>query len=118
MEEIVVGDREVVVLAQTVSGEAVCPGCGMASGRVHSGYRRRLSDLAVAGRKVVIDLRVRRLRCRATECSRRTFVEQVDGLTERFARRTPSSRRTLERIALALAGRPGAQAKSRATLIG
>ncbi|MFE7662248.1 ISL3 family transposase [Streptomyces celluloflavus] len=98
-----------VVLAQTVSGEAVCPGCGIASGRVHSGYRRRLSDLAVAGRKVVIDLRVRRFRCRATECSRRTFVEQVDGLTERFARRTPSSRRTLERIALALAGRPGAR---------
>jgi len=57
----------------------------------------------------VIDLLVRRFLCPAAECGRRTFVEQVDGLTERFARRTPLLRRSLEKIALALAGRPGAR---------
>ncbi|MFF6784737.1 hypothetical protein [Streptomyces sp. NPDC012510] len=35
--------------------------------------------------------------------------EQVDGLTERFARRTASLHRALEKIALALAGRPAAR---------
>lgn len=77
------------------------------SGGVHGGYRRRLADLAAAGREVVIDLPVRRFLCPAAECGRRTFVEQVDGLTERFARRTPLLRRSLEKIALTLAGRPG-----------
>ncbi len=57
----------------------------------------------------MIDLLVRRFLCPAAECGRRTFVEQVDGLTERFARRTPLLRRSLENIALALAGRPGAR---------
>lgn len=54
-------------------------------------------------------VRARRFTCPAQECDRRTFVEQVDGLTERFARRTASLHRTLEKIALALAGRPGAR---------
>jgi hypothetical protein len=51
--EISTGDDTVTVAARTVSGEAVCPGCGTASSRVHGRYRRRLADLAVASRKVV-----------------------------------------------------------------
>ncbi|GAV38253.1 ISL3 family transposase [Streptomyces acidiscabies] len=99
----------IALTARTVTREAACPDCGAMSGRVHGGYRRRLADLATAGRQVVIDLLVRRFLCSAAECPRRTFVEQVDGLTERFARRTPLLRRSLEKIALALAGRPGSR---------
>ncbi|WP_371106178.1 MULTISPECIES: transposase family protein [Streptomyces] len=99
----------VALAARAVSREAPCPGCGCTSSRVHGRYRRRLADLAVAGRKVVIDLLVRRFLCGTPECGRRTFVEHVEGLTERFARRTPVLRRTLERLTLALAGRPAAR---------
>lgn len=102
-------DAALAFAARTAPREAACPGCGTVSARVHGGYRRRLADLAVAGRRVVIDLAVRRFRCQAAECGRRTFVEQVEGLTERFARRTSSLRRTLEKIAPALAGRPAAR---------
>lgn len=97
-----------VVVARRVSRDAVCPGGGIASGRVHGRYRRRLADLAVAGREVVVDLQVQRYLCKAAQCNRRSFVEQVDGLTERFGRRTPPMRRTPEKLALALAGRPAA----------
>ncbi|MFD5430445.1 ISL3 family transposase, partial [Streptomyces sp. NPDC127084] len=99
----------IALTARTVTCEAACPDCSTVSGRVHGGYRRRLADLAAAGQEVVIDLLVRRFLCPAAGCGRRTFVEQVDGLTERFARRTPLLRRLLEKIALALAGRPGAR---------
>ncbi len=109
VEQVLVDDGGVALTARTVTREAACPGCGALSGRVHGGYRRRLADLAVAGRKVLIDLAVRRFLCQAAACTRRTFVEQIDGLTERFARRTPALRRVLERIALALAGRPAAR---------
>ncbi|SOE79474.1 zinc-finger of transposase IS204/IS1001/IS1096/IS1165 [Streptomyces sp. OV198] len=85
-----------------------CPGCGTAAHRVHSRYQRHLADTAVAGRPVVIDLSVRRLVCDRPTCPRRTFVEQVEGLTVRYGRRTPSLHRLLVAIALALAqGRPG-----------
>jgi transposase len=109
IEEVVLDDAALSFTARTVTREAACPGCGTVSARVHGGYRRNLADLAVAGRRVVINLLVRRFMCPVALCSRRTFVEQVDGLTERFARRTPALRRTLERIALALAGRPAAR---------
>lgn len=99
----------VTFTARAVTPKAACPDCGTVSDRVHGSYRRRLTDLAVAGRKAVINLLVRRFACSAAGCSRRTFVEQIDGLTERFARRTPALRRTLERVALALAGRPAAR---------
>ncbi|MBT2407637.1 MULTISPECIES: ISL3 family transposase [unclassified Streptomyces] len=109
VEGVTTDDDAVILTAQTTTREAVCPGCGEVSSRVHGGYRRHLADLAVAGRRVIIDLAVRRFRCPASACGRRTFVEQIGGLTERFARRTPALRLALERIALALAGRPAAR---------
>ncbi|MDT3397674.1 transposase family protein [Streptomyces sp. B1866] len=47
-----VDEDAVAVAARAAGREAVCPCCGTASGRVHGRYRRRLADLAVAGRKV------------------------------------------------------------------
>jgi hypothetical protein len=84
-----------------------CPECGGESDRVHSRYERRLADAAVAGRRVEICLRVRRFFCDGEACEVRTFVEQVCGLTTRYARRTVLARGMLESIGLALAGRAG-----------
>ncbi|MEV5989348.1 transposase family protein [Streptomyces sp. NPDC052051] len=110
VDEVRANGSGIALMARSVTREAACPDCGAVSGRVHGGYRRRLADLAAAGREVVIGLLVPRFLCPAAECGRRTFVEQVDGLTERFARRTPLLRRSLEKIALALAGRPARRA--------
>lgn len=54
-------------------------------------------------------LSVRRLICGNMGCGKRTFVEQVAGLTVRYGRRTPLLRSMLEKIAVALAGRAGAR---------
>jgi hypothetical protein len=76
---------------------------------VHSRYRRQLADVAVGGRRTVIVLSVRRLFCNDQTCQRRTFAEQVPGLTIRYGRRTPLLRGMLEQVAVALAGRAGAR---------
>ncbi|GIH29889.1 ISL3 family transposase [Microbispora amethystogenes] len=68
--------------------------------------------MTLTGRRTVIDLEVQRFRCRVDACSRRTFTEQIDGLTERFARRTPRLRRVFERFMQVLAGRPAARLSS------
>ncbi|WP_029183203.1 transposase family protein [Streptomyces clavuligerus] len=87
----------------------VCPGCGRESGWAHSRYVRRVADEAVGGRAVVIELSVRRLYCENTDCPKVTFAEQVNGLTERYQRRTPALRRLVEAVAVALAGSAGAR---------
>jgi transposase len=95
-------------MARPRAPEAACPKCGTVSGRAgpgHSGYSRRLADAAIGGRQVEILLAVGRFFCPAPGCRRRTFAEQVDGLTVRYARKTSLLAGVLGSIAVALAGR-------------
>jgi hypothetical protein len=80
---------------------------------VHSWYRRRLADVALAGQAVTLRLRVLRFFCDNTGCAARTFVEQVAGLTVMWARRTSVAASVLCAIGLALAGRAGARLAGR-----
>ncbi|MFB7322078.1 transposase family protein [Streptomyces sp. NPDC056190] len=79
------------------------------STRVHSSYLRFPADVPTAGRRVVLRLRVPRFRCQNTVCTRRTFMEQISGLTSRHGQRTERLRSTLAAAGLALAGRTGAR---------
>lgn len=106
-------DGSVVVEAVVATPTAQCPRCGTASKRVHSRYRRRLADAAIAGRTMVLLLVVRRFLCGNTDCAARTFVEQVDGLTRKWSRRTNKLTSMLTTIGLALAGRAGARLAGR-----
>jgi transposase len=101
------------VEARTTAGSAACPGCGSVSRRVHSRYERRLLDTAAGGCEVMICLQVRRFSCLSAECGKKTFAEQVGGLTARHARRTPGVTAVLEAVALALGGRAGARLSGR-----
>jgi len=94
---------------------ARCGQCGRVSRRVHSTYRRRLADLPAAGQSAVVWLTTRRFFCDQDACRTGTFVEQVPGLTERYAQRSIGLQDALASIALALAGRAGSRL---ATLLG
>ncbi|MGW7824736.1 transposase family protein [Streptomyces puniciscabiei] len=76
--ESVQNDGEVIRIGvRCLTVGARCPGRGSWSGRVHGSYLRFPADLPVAGRQVVLRLRVRRFTCEDDSCGRRTFVEQV-----------------------------------------
>ncbi|EHM30428.1 IS6 family transposase [Streptomyces sp. W007] len=108
--ESVKDDGEVIrVGARCGTVGARCPGCGTWSRRVHGSYLRFPADLPVAGRRVVLRLRVRRFTCKNISCRRRTFVEQIAGLTRRYSQRTERMRSVLAEVGLALAGRAGAR---------
>nr|WP_239373623.1 ISL3 family transposase [Frankia sp. Cj5] len=105
----VVDEGQIVrVVARTRADPVACPRCGTRTTRVHGYHRRRLADLPVGGRPVVIELTVRRLVCGNLTCPRQTFREQVPGLAERYARRSPSLGALIARVGVALAGRAGA----------
>ncbi|MFF1355187.1 transposase family protein [Streptomyces sp. NPDC058297] len=108
-ESVEVTDTVVQVGARTTAVRAACPGCGCWSGRIHGSYVRFPRDLPAVGKVVVVSLRVRRFVCADDCCHRKTFAEQVPGLTRRFGRRTERLRSTLVSVGLALAGRAGAR---------
>ena len=67
-----------VITVRAASKTSPCPGCGAASGRVHSRYRRRLTDLPVASKLVHLVILARRFHCDAVLCGRRIFAERFD----------------------------------------
>ena len=95
---------------------ASCSKCGAWSEAFHSSYERNLADLPISGRQAVVDLRVRRFRCYQPDCPRKTFVEQVPVLAERYAHRTRRLRSLLEQIGLALGGRPASRHCTRSAI--
>ncbi|MFG2212788.1 ISL3 family transposase [Streptomyces sp. NPDC048638] len=104
-----VNDEAVRIEACSAAVGAACPGCGCQSSRIHNSYLRFPADVPSAGRRVVLCLRVRRFFCPDASCGRRTFVEQLPGLTRRYSRWTERLRSTLATVGLALAGRAGAR---------
>ncbi|REK88447.1 ISL3 family transposase [Streptomyces inhibens] len=84
-------------------------GAADSSSRIHSSYLRFPADVPSAGRRVRLCLQVRRFTCENAWCERRTFVEQVPGLTRRYGWWTERLRSMLTEVGLALAGRAGAR---------
>ena len=99
----------IVVRART-RGEAVaCPGCGAETSRVHGYHERTAADVPVDGRRVLVKVRVRRMRCPALDCKVQTFREQAPGVLERYQRRISRLTAQVSAVARELAGRASAR---------
>jgi transposase len=107
LERALVTDGQVHLVLRHRRRAAVCPACGRRAQRVHSHYTRHVADQPVAGQPVTLHLQVRRFRCTDRRCARRTFAEQVPAVVARYGRRTQQLASALERVGLALGGRPG-----------
>ncbi|CAL9675282.1 hypothetical protein SUDANB9_07769 [Streptomyces sp. enrichment culture] len=71
----------------------------------------------MGSRRVIVRLRVRRYFCDRKSCSRKTFVEQVPGLSERHRRSSTGLTGWLRSIAIELGGPPAARLCRRLRLI-
>ena len=100
----------IVVVASGRALECRCPHCGTLSRRVHSRYPRMLADLPCAGRRLELNLTVRRFVCNAGNCRRKIFAERFgDDVIRPMARRTARLDCLVRHLALALGGRPAAR---------
>jgi transposase len=99
--------HRVTLRTQTTAASAPCPMCGIPSRRVHGAYWRSLGDVACFGRPTLLLVRVRRFRCAAPACPRRTFAEPLPGVAQTRARQTDRLR-AVHRT-MALGGNPGAR---------
>jgi transposase len=88
IEDVEGADDVIAVRARTPGGLVACPGCGATTGRVHGYHERTAADTPVDGRRVLVKVRIRRLRCAVLDCKVQTFREQIPGVLERYQRRT------------------------------
>lgn len=104
IEDVTDDDGLIEVWARTRGGEDACPACGVLSSRVHGWFDRTVADVPVDDRRVLVRVWARRLRCADPGCGRQTFREQVDGVLERYQRRTTRLRAMIEATVRELAG--------------
>ena len=109
VDRAVISGDLVRIWVHAVAGGAACPGCGTWCTAVRDRYARRLRDAAAGGRRVLIWLTARLLRCGNADCPRASFAEQPEGLAVPYARRTPLLAGQLGAVAAALAGRAGSR---------
>ena len=106
-----------IVETRAASQAGQCPACGVLSRRIHSHYRRTISDLPAHGRAVTIEVTVRRFRCADGACRRRVFAERLGlGTALPFARRTTRLDSIVHCCGIALGGRPAARLARRLML--
>ena len=98
-----------MVRARTRAGAVACPGCGAEAWRVHGYHERTAADVPVDGRRVLLKVRARRMRCPALDCKVQTFREQVPGVLERYQRRISRLTDQVSAVARELAGRASAR---------
>ena len=102
-------DKAVIVVRAT-GNVGLCPSCGTVSRRVHSRYRRRVTDLPLSGRIVQLLVIARRFRCDAVLCGRQIFTERfAEGVLAPSARRTARLDSIVHHLGLAVGRRQASQ---------
>src|SRR5439155_11661873 len=109
IEDVEAAGEVVCVRARTRDGPVACPECGTETARVHGYHERTVADVPVGGRRVLVRVRVRRMRCPVTGCPRQTFREQVPGVLDRYQRRTTRLTGQVGAVARELAGQASAR---------
>ena len=106
-----------VITVRPSQSFGLCPSCRTVSRRVHSHYRRRVTDLPLSGRVVQLVVIARRFRCDAVLCGRQLFTERFsEGVLAPSARRTTRLDGIVHHLGLALGGRPAAMFAKRLML--
>lgn len=77
IEDVEDAGEVIYVRARTRNAMSACPECGAETALVHEYGERTVADVPADGRRVLMKVQVRRMRCPVTECSRQTFWEHV-----------------------------------------
>ncbi len=104
-----VTDQEITLTVVSTQQKPCCPLCGSSASRVHSQYRRHLTDMSCAGRRVRLILQVRKFFCDEKTCARKIFTERLVPFIQPWARVTTRFFQAMEDIGLATSGMLGAR---------
>jgi len=107
LESLTVKDTQVVLVVKTIQLIAPCPKCHQPSSRVHSRYKRTVTDLPWQGVTVQIQLLARRFFCTNQTCVRQIFCERLPRVVAAYGRQTVRLNDALCLIGMMLGGQAG-----------
>lgn len=86
-----------------------CPRCQTPTNRVHSFYQRTLADLPVSGKRIKLQVRLRKFFCPIADCPRKVFAQSCHSVCKPYARRLTRADQQIQAIGLQTGAKPGAR---------
>ena len=86
-----------------------CPLCQTPTNRVHSFYQRTLSDLPMSGKRIKLQVRLRKFFCPLADCPRKVFAQSCHSVCKPYARRLIRADQQIQAIGLQTGAKPGAR---------
>lgn len=108
LDAVTAAGQQVCCCLSLTNPESPCPCCGSPGRRVHSTYRRQLTDLPLGANTLLLNLRVRKYFCDCPDCPRQIFAERIPEVARPYARRTERLTRLIADIGCECGGEAGA----------
>ncbi len=113
VSHIQITENRIIVEVIATTPTSCCPLCSEPSSSIHCHYRRTLSDVPCAGRRVQLFLTVRKFSCCNSYCERKVFAERFPTFVEPWARMTIRHCQQITSIGLATCGKGGTRLAAR-----
>ena len=84
-----------------------CPLCQTSTNRVHSFYQPTLADLPMSGKRIKLQVRLRKFFCPLADCPRKVFAQSCHSVFKPYARRLLRADQQFQTIGLQAGAKPG-----------
>ena len=80
--------NKIIIKMFTRSKNCKCPKCGFISRHRHGTYERKVQDISVLGKGVLLLINAYEYQCDNTDCCVSTFVENMEGFLDYYSHMT------------------------------
>ena len=70
------------------TNNCICPKCNTVSTKYHGTYLRRVQDLPILGKRVLLEINAYEYKCKNKDCPTKTIAESFNGFISYYSRMT------------------------------
>ena len=79
---------QILIKMKSVTRSCICPECNQKTNKYHGTYIRKVQDLPILGKKVMLNIKAYEYECEDSECNITSFAENFDGFLNSYSRMT------------------------------
>ena len=80
--------EQILIKMKSITHSCICPGCNQGTNKYHGTYIRKVQDLPILGKRVMLDIKAYEYQCENSECSLTSFAENFNGFLNSYSRMT------------------------------
>ena len=85
---IVEEEEEITLFMKSRSSSYICPNCGYKTEQYHGTHRRKVQDLPILGKRVMLQITLHEFQCRNPNCPTSSVSENFPGFLNAYSRMT------------------------------